>query len=81
MDTTRMTWEDIKRAYPDEWVLLVDVDADPSIPRVRGGKVAGHSKSRKEVLASTWLPPGSGWALKYTGRPTGADLLPGQGHR
>ena len=75
MNQPRMTWEDIKRTYPNEWVVLVDVDADHEIPEVRGGTVAAHGRHRKETLLAADLTIGEGWALKFTGRRTGAYLF------
>lgn len=66
-----MTRDEIRLSYPDEWVVLVDLDEDSSIPHVRGGRVAGHGSTRRGVLAETALPPGAHWALRYTGQLTG----------
>lgn len=75
MQPARMTWEEVKRAYPDEWVILIDLDEDDELPHVRGGVVAGHSRSHNEVLATTSLRVGEHWALKFTGRRVGAYAL------
>lgn len=74
MTGSHMTLEDIRRAWPDEYVVLVDVDVDDESLLVRGGAVAAYGKSRREALEAAVLPPGTGWALEYTGRPD-ADYL------
>ena len=34
----KLTWEEIKHKYQDEWVQLVDYDWDKSEPDPRGGR-------------------------------------------
>jgi hypothetical protein len=47
MDNTYITFEELKKRYPDEWVLL----GDPKMKStsVLGGVVLYHSKNKKEV--------------------------------
>jgi hypothetical protein len=47
MDNTYITFEELKKLYPDEWVLL----GDPKMKStsVLGGVVLYHSKNKKEV--------------------------------
>ena len=60
----RMTWEEIKRSYPDEWVLIMDYEADDD-GEVSIGTVVRHSRDDKEIFA---LPPlGESGAFMYTG--------------
>lgn len=28
----KMTWEEIKKSYPDEWVAIGNMQGDPSLP-------------------------------------------------
>ena len=46
-----MTWHEICERYPDEWVVLVEVDwvSDTDFD-FRSARVAGHGKTRKEPL-------------------------------
>ncbi len=30
----RMTWEDMKKNYPDEWLLIIDFELDNSARRL-----------------------------------------------
>lgn len=50
----RMTWDKIKRRFPNEWLLIVDYDTDES-GHIRAGTVARHSRRK---------------AFKYTGDST-----------
>ena len=46
-----MTWRDICETYPDEWVVLVEVDwVNDTDFDFRSARVAGHGKTRKEPL-------------------------------
>lgn len=49
----RLTWPAIRRRYPDEWVMLVDLDDDEDDPAIRSAVVIGHGPSRKELFAAT----------------------------
>ena len=60
----RMTWEEMKAAYPDEWLLITDYETDPT-GEVVAGAVVRHSKDDEEVFA---LPAiGKNCAFRYTG--------------
>jgi hypothetical protein len=41
-----MTLAEMEAAYPDEWVLIADVDWDEEVDDVRGGRVVFHSADR-----------------------------------
>lgn len=45
--TEKLSWEDIKNQFPDEWVMLADYEWEEGIDPSEG-KVIAHSKSRKE---------------------------------
>ena len=47
MDNTYITFDELKKLYPDEWVLL----GDPKMKNISvlGGIVLYHSKDKKEV--------------------------------
>lgn len=61
---TRMTWEEMKRAYPDEWLLIVDWKDDES-GHLISGVVARHSKDDQEVFRLPSL--NQDCAFRYTG--------------
>lgn len=72
----KLTWDEIKRRYPDEWVILVDVDADDLSNEVRGGVVFAHSKKERELLASTKdALAGKSSAVLYTGELAAGNYL------
>ena len=76
----RLSWEEIRRRYPDEWVMMVEVDwLSDDDPDFRTAAVVGHGKTRAEVSHSTReiMSGASGGACMFTGRlvPTGPICL------
>ena len=67
----KLSWEEIKQRFPDEWVALVDVDA-PNMTVV-GGIVFAHHPDRTELhrLAKGRPRPLSGGAILWTGKIRG----------
>jgi hypothetical protein len=46
-----MSWVEICERYPDEWVVLVEIDwVNDTDFDFRSARVAGHGKSRKDPL-------------------------------
>ena len=73
----KLSWEEIKKQYDQEWVELIDYDWPDTEPYPRGGVVRVHAKTRKEFdkLAAVDAPTDS--AYVYTGRrgsPAGTIL-------
>ncbi|MFH1654912.1 MAG: hypothetical protein ABIE74_12800 [Pseudomonadota bacterium] len=60
----KMTWDEMKKAYPDEWLLITDFKID-KYGGVADGVVERHSKNDKEVFALPSL--GKNCAFRYTG--------------
>lgn len=56
----RLSWEEIRRRYPDQWVMLADVEnEEEDSPVLRSGLVVAHGSRRKAVHAETkWLLAG-----------------------
>jgi hypothetical protein len=49
--TEPLTWKEICALYPDQWVVLVEVDwVNDTDLDFRSARVAGHGKTRKEPL-------------------------------
>ena len=67
----KMTWEEMKKAYPDEWLLVVDFQLD-EVGDIKSGTVLRHSKS-KDIVYALPAPP-QDMALRYTGESTFAGL-------
>ncbi len=63
----RMTWEEMKRAYPDEWLLIVDYEEDAS-GRLISGIVERHSTNDLDVFRLPRVKKSA--AFKYTGEST-----------
>ena len=60
----KMTWDEMKKAYPDEWLLITDYESD-EYGRVAAGVVERHSKDKAEVYR---LPAvDKDCAFEYTG--------------
>jgi hypothetical protein len=73
-----LTWEEICALYPDEWVVLVEVDwVNDTDLDFRSARVAGHGKTRKEPLvqARPLQPRYPSMAHLFTG-PIRAPSLP-----
>jgi hypothetical protein len=47
MNNSHISFDELKRLYPDEWVLLGDPEMQDT--SVLGGTVLFHSKDKKEV--------------------------------
>ena len=60
----RMTWEEMKKKYPSEWLMIIDCEDDES-GHLISGIVARHSKDDQKVF----YPPASDkdCTFKYTG--------------
>ncbi len=44
----KMTWEEMKKAFPDEWLLITDYERD-RYGNVKVGVVERHSTDKDEV--------------------------------
>jgi len=44
----KLSWQEIRKQFPDQWVILVDVDVDQST-NVTAGRVLAHSASKPEM--------------------------------
>jgi len=67
----KMTWEDMKKKYPDEWLLIVDFEVDHS-GHIVSGIVERHSKEKDDVYRLPALNKSS--AFRYTGESDFAGL-------
>ncbi|MBC7977848.1 MAG: hypothetical protein H7138_22945, partial [Myxococcales bacterium] len=45
--TERLTWEQICRRYPDQWVALVELDWNDETDELTVARVAGHGPNRR----------------------------------
>ncbi|MFH0799844.1 MAG: hypothetical protein V2A66_06650 [Pseudomonadota bacterium] len=67
----RVTWAEMKRAYPDEWLRLVDFELDET-GEIKCGEVLFHSRSKEEVYSQPLS--GKSEAFWYTGESTFSGL-------
>lgn len=50
----RLSWAEICRRYPDEWVMLTGFESpEEDSPDIASGVVVGHGRSRKAVWAAS----------------------------
>ena len=63
----KMTWEEMKRAYPDEWLLITDYEMD-RYGSISVGIVERHSKEKSEVYRLPAIDKDC--AFEYTGEST-----------
>ena len=70
----RLTWDEIKREYPDEWVAVVDVDW-PDTSEIRSGVVYAHSPDHKALIEKQRHLRSA--AVVWTGKKRGVALLAG----
>ncbi|MBI4859938.1 MAG: hypothetical protein HY815_06700 [Candidatus Riflebacteria bacterium] len=53
----KMSWDEIKRTYPDEFVAIVDPEHDAE-DCLTGGTLVGHGRSKVTRTASAIIRPG-----------------------
>jgi hypothetical protein len=63
-----LTYDEIKKRYPDEWILIADAELDEELNVVRG-EVVAHSKDRDEVYLKILAIKGRSFAIEYNGEP------------
>lgn len=73
----KITWEKMKKKYPNEWLLIVDYDLDDS-GHLKNGVVERHSKSKDQLYNSP--SPDQPAAFRYTGESTFSGLRSHAGH-
>ena len=67
----KITWREMKKRYPDEWLLIVDFELDNS-GHLLAGVVNRHSKEKDDVYRPPALNRPS--AFRYTGESDFAGL-------
>lgn len=63
----KMTWEEMKKEFPDEWLLITDFELD-KYGEVHSGIIQRHAKSKSEVYHLPRL--NKPVAFEYTGEST-----------
>ncbi|OGQ44514.1 MAG: hypothetical protein A3H42_03035 [Deltaproteobacteria bacterium RIFCSPLOWO2_02_FULL_46_8] len=69
-----MSWEEIQKTYPNEWVAVIDYKREG--PVEVSGVVIGHAPERDEFYASTDIQKYDRVALRYTGELIQESDLP-----
>lgn len=60
----KITWEEMKTKYPDEWLLIEDYDLDES-GHLKNGIVKSHSRNKTEIYRESVHTKNI--AFRYTG--------------
>lgn len=68
----KMTWEEMKKTFPDEWLLITDFKLD-KYGGVEMGNVEKHSRKMDDFLTFSPLT-NKDTAFVYTGESTFAGL-------
>jgi hypothetical protein len=63
----KMTWEEMKKAFPDEWLLITDYETD-QCGEISSGVVERHSQDKSEVYRLPAVEKDC--AFRYTGEST-----------
>ncbi len=58
--------EEIHQKYPNQWVLIVNMDLDENLHITRG-EVIAHSEDRDEIYGQLPLRNGKPATIEYTG--------------
>lgn len=67
MERERLSWEEMKQRYPDQWLVIVDFETDNS-NRLVSGVVERHSTDMHEIAKPSALRKPT--AFRYTGEST-----------
>ena len=66
-----LSWEQICKKYPEEWVVLTEIDADEFTNEVFRGVVVDHGKNREGVFTRIAKPlAGKPHSVLFTGHST-----------
>ena len=72
MKHERLTLDEMKQKYPDQWLFIVDCEHSAST-ELLSGIVAVHSTSR-DVINKASAEYKGGAAIRYTGKPPEGKL-------
>lgn len=64
--TQKMTWEEMKKTYPDEWLLITDYELD-KYGEIMLGIVQFHTCNMDDIGSTPVLRKNT--AFRYTGEP------------
>jgi hypothetical protein len=71
----KLTWEEIRKQYDQEWVELVDYDWPDEEPDPRAGVVRVHAKEREEFDRLAAVDPPRDSACVFVGDPLPSTSL------
>ncbi|HCU25340.1 MAG TPA: hypothetical protein DF383_09995 [Deltaproteobacteria bacterium] len=71
MKNQKLSWEEMKRNYPEEWLLIVDYELNER-GDITTGVVLRHSASKDDVYLPLASPQNT--AFRYTGESSFSGL-------
>lgn len=63
-----MTWPEIKRTYPNQWVVLGSLESDPITLEIHSAVVRGWGADGREAQRMAEVQPGEEVARLWTGK-------------
>lgn len=63
----RLSWNEMRQKYPDQWLAVIDYNLDDS-GRLLNGIVAQHSKVKREIYSK--MDKERSTAFRFTGEST-----------
>jgi hypothetical protein len=67
----KITWQEMKQRYPDEWLLIVDYDLD-GMGHLQTGVVKKHSRNKVDIYKADIHDESA--AFRYTGESSFSGL-------
>lgn len=67
----KMTWEEMEKKYPNEWLLITDFEVD-KYGSIKLGQVERHGKEMNDIAFPPLIEKNT--AFLYTGKSTFAGL-------
>ncbi len=64
---SKMSWDEIRNVFIDEWVLLADYEISEDSLTVLSGMVLEHTRSKNTLLTNLQRYKGMDLALRFTG--------------
>jgi len=71
----KLSWDEIKSKYPDEWVILVEPEMDESTTTLLGGQVFDHGKDRHR-MHKRLKDVKCDFSIRWTGQIHSCGFLP-----
>jgi hypothetical protein len=74
-NSEKLSWDEIKEKYCDEWVILVEPEVDRSTTTLLGGRVFAHGKDRDRIH-NKLKDVQEDFSIRWTGQLRAVGILP-----